>query len=294
MSLCNNNIQDKETIYEVMKWGEAVLESYKRPDASIDAKLLMKNLLGFDEMKLLLERDQKLAAHLKESYAYVIAKRAQGIPLQYITRNQDFMGLTFYVDDRVLIPRQDTETLIELLIEKSKTENFKTGVDIGAGSGCISISLVTYIKELTMTAIDLSEGALDVTKKNVKEHGLEGRVRFLQSDVLEAYNKEEKVDLVVSNPPYISEKDCKELMIEVIGHEPRMALTDEGDGLSFYRRITKDAKEILKPGGILAYEIGYNQAEAVTTILEEAGYIEIETHQDLAGKDRVVIGRNPV
>lgn len=294
MNQCNNKIEDKETIYEVIKWGQAVLESYKRPDASIDAKLLMKNLLGFDEMKLLLERDKKLAAHLKESYAYVIAKRAQGIPLQYITKNQDFMGLTFYVDDRVLIPRQDTETLIELLIEKSKIEHFKTGVDIGTGSGCISVSLATFIEGLTMTAIDISEDALDVAKKNVKEHNLEERIKFLQSDVLEAYNKEEKVDLVVSNPPYISEKDCRELMIEVIGHEPRMALTDEGDGLSFYKRITKDAKEILKPGGIIAYEIGYNQAKAVTTILETAGYIEIETYQDLAGKDRVVIGRNPV
>lgn len=294
MNQCNNKIEDKETIYEVIKWGQAVLESYKRPDASIDAKLLMKNLLGFDEMKLLLERDKKLAVHLKESYAYVIAKRAQGIPLQYITKNQDFMGLTFYVDDRVLIPRQDTETLIELLIEKSKIEHFKTGVDIGTGSGCISVSLATFIEGLTMTAIDISEDALDVAKKNVKEHNLEERIKFFQSDVLEAYNKEEKVDLVVSNPPYISEKDCRELMIEVIGHEPRMALTDEGDGLSFYKRITKDAKEILKPGGIIAYEIGYNQAKAVTTILETAGYIEIETYQDLAGKDRVVIGRNPV
>lgn len=293
MNRCSK-IEDKETIYEVMKWGEAILENYKRPDAAIDAKLLMKLLLGFDETKLLLEREQKLATHLKESYTYVIAKRAQGIPLQYITKNQDFMGLTFYVDDRVLIPRQDTETLIELLIEKSKTEHFEKGVDIGAGSGCISISLATYIEGLNMTAIDLSEGALDVTKKNVKEHGLEERIKFLQSDVLEAYNKEEKVDLVVSNPPYISEKDCRELMIEVIGHEPRMALTDEGDGLSFYKRITKDTKEILKPGGIIAYEIGYNQAKAVTTMLEEAGYIEIETHQDLAGKDRVVIARNPV
>lgn len=293
MSQCNK-IEDKETIFEVMKWGEAVLESYKRPDAAIDAKLLMKNILGFDEMKLLLERNQKLAAHMKDAYAYVIAKRAQGIPLQYITKNQDFMGLTFYVDDRVLIPRQDTETLIELLIEKSKVEHFSKGVDIGAGSGCISISLATYIEGLTMTAIDLSEDALDVTKKNVKAHGLENRIKTLQSDVLATYNKEEKVDLVVSNPPYISIEDCRELMIEVIGHEPRMALTDEGDGLSFYKRITQDAKGILKPGGIIAYEIGYNQAEAVTTILEEAGYIEIETYQDLAGKDRVVIGRNPV
>ncbi|WP_054743506.1 peptide chain release factor N(5)-glutamine methyltransferase [Cellulosilyticum ruminicola] len=294
MSLCSNKIEDKETIYEVMKWGEAVLNSYKRPNAAIDAKLLMKNLLGFDEMRLLLERDQKLAAHLKESYTYVIAKRAQGIPVQYITRNQEFMGLNFYVDDRVLIPRQDTETLIELLIEKARIEQFKTGVDIGAGSGCISISLVTYIEGLNMTAIDLSEGALDVTKKNVKEHGLEEHVKFLQSDVLEAYNKEEKVDLVVSNPPYISLQDCKDLMIEVIGHEPRMALTDEGDGLSFYKRITNDAKEILKPGGIIAYEIGYDQGKAVKIMLEEAGYIEVEVYQDLAGKDRVVIGRNPV
>ncbi len=293
MSLCNK-IKDKETIYEVMKWGEAVLESYKRPDAGIDAKLLMKDILGFDETKLLLERHQKLADHLKESYTYVIAKRAQGIPLQYITKSQEFMGLTFYVDDRVLIPRQDTETLIELLIQKNKEENFVKGVDIGTGSGCISISLTKYIEGLKMTAIDLSEGALEVAKKNVQIHQLEERIKLLQSNVLDAYNKKETVDLVVSNPPYISQDDCRELMVEVIGHEPRMALTDEGDGLSFYKRITKDAKEILKPGGIIAYEIGYNQAKEVTTILEAAGYVEIEVHQDLAGKDRVVMARKPV
>ena len=293
MNQCNK-IQNQTTIFEVMKWGQQVLEEHGRPDANIDAKLLMKHLLGFDETKLLLERHQKLAEHLKESYTYVIAKRAQGIPLQYITKNQEFMGLTFYVDHRVLIPRQDTETLIEHLIEKNKKEQFKTGVDIGTGSGCISISLVNYIDELCMTAIDLSEGALEVAEKNAKAHQVADRIKFLQSDVLEAYNKDEKVDLVVSNPPYISEVDCRTLMQEVIGHEPRMALTDEGDGLSFYKRITHDAKAILKPRGTIAYEIGYDQGQAVKTILEDAGFIEVEVHQDLAGKDRVVIARNPV
>ena len=293
MNQCSN-IEDKETIYDLMKWGQGVLESYGCPDAAIDAKLLMKDLLGFNETQLLLERHKKLVDHLKESYTYVIAKRAEGIPLQYITKNQEFMGLTFYVDERVLIPRQDTETLIELLIEKNQKEHFKKGVDIGTGSGCISISLARYIPDLEMTAVDLSPDALEVAKKNVKFHELTERISFLQSDVLDAYDKNDKVDLVVSNPPYISEVDCRSLMTEVISHEPRMALTDEGDGLSFYKRITKDAKEILKPNGIIAYEIGYDQGKAVSTILEEAGYIEIEVHQDLAGKDRVVIARNPV
>ena len=275
--------------------GEEILR--KRRKSEKDSDSITKGglaVLGFDETKLLLERHQKLAEHLKESYTYVIAKRAQGIPLQYITKNQEFMGLTFYVDHRVLIPRQDTETLIEHLIEKNKKEQFKTGVDIGTGSGCISISLVNYIDELCMTAIDLSEGALEVAEKNAKAHQVADRIKFLQSDVLEAYNKDEKVDLVVSNPPYISEVDCRTLMQEVIGHEPRMALTDEGDGLSFYKRITHDAKAILKPRGTIAYEIGYDQGQAVKTILEDAGFIEVEVHQDLAGKDRVVIARNPV
>lgn len=280
-------------IYEVVKWGEEILKGYEKPDATIDARLLLRHLLGFNETELLLNREMIVPAHVRESYVYLIAKRSQGTPLQYITKNQDFMGLNFYVDDRVLIPRQDTETLVETLIQMSKSEPIKEGIDIGTGSGCISIALAHYIENLNMTALDISEAALDVAKKNVKMHGLENKICCIKSDLLKNYPQDqEKVDLIVSNPPYISKKECGELMQEVRNYEPQIALTDGLDGLTFYRNISKEAKALLKPYGIIAYEIGYNQSQEVTTILEQEGFIEVETLKDLAGKDRVVIARN--
>lgn len=279
------------TIYEVMKWGEEVLKAHQRPDAHIDAKLLIMYVLEMNETKLLIERTRKMDESLIKVYAAHISERAKGVPLQYITNEQEFMGLSFYVDDRVLVPRQDTETLIETILQEAEKTSIKFGVDIGTGSGCISIALAHYIKDLKMTALDLSKGALEVATKNIKAHQLEDRITVIESDVLSQYPQDQKVDLVVSNPPYISIEDTMTLMEEVQNHEPHMALTDGGDGLSFYKKISKDAKTILREGGIIAYEIGYNQSKAVTTILEEEGYEAIRTIQDLAGKDRVVIAR---
>ena len=286
MSLCN-----PQSIFEWMKWGEEVLDEKGRPDSAIDAKLLMKYVLAFNETQLLLERQKRLDEGMQQIYKSLIEKRSSGIPLQQLTGTQEFMGLEFQVNEHVLIPRQDTETLIEELLEQNKTFSFKRGIDIGTGSGCISITLAYYIKELTMCAIDISEEALKVARHNIEKHDLEKRLYTLKSDVLENYAEEEKVDLIVSNPPYISKEEVETLMIEVIGHEPREALTDEGDGLSFYKRISKAAKSYLKKGGVIAYEIGYNQGKAVTTILKEEGYSDVKLLPDLSGNDRVITAR---
>lgn len=279
------------SIFETVKWGESFLQDANRPDASIDAKLLMRFLLGFSETDFLLKRHERISDSIRDTYVNKIKQRAEGIPLQYITNSQEFMGLEFYVDERVLIPRQDTETLVEKLIEMNHKEQFETGIDIGTGSGCISIALAHSIQALKMIAIDVSQDALTVAKRNIEALNLEDRISTLWSDVFDSYELVEPVDLIVSNPPYISEEDCRTLMTEVRGHEPHLALTDGGDGLKFYRMISKEAKAYLKEGGIIAYEIGYNQGEAVTTILKDEGYKDIELIQDLAGKDRVVIGR---
>lgn len=286
MNLCN-----PKSIFEWIKWGEMTLKTKGRPDSAIDAKLLMKHVLGINETRLLLERQKLLEEPLQSTYKLLVESRSRGIPVQQLTGIQEFMGLEFIVNAHVLIPRQDTETLIEELLEQNKVFSFKRGIDIGTGTGCISVALAHYIPDLTMYAIDISEEALKVAAKNIQKHELEKRIFTLKSNVLESYPKEEKVDLIVSNPPYISKEDVETLMIEVIGHEPRQALTDEGDGLSFYKRISKDAKSYLNKGGVIAYEIGYNQGKAVTTILKEEGYSNIRLLQDLSGNDRVVTAR---
>lgn len=291
MNQCHHSLESGTSIWHAMKWAQEVLETNKRPDAQIDAKLLMLYVLEYNESQLLLNRQKAMPSEQLEKYQFYVLTRAKGVPLQHITHEQEFMGLNFYINENVLIPRQDTESLIEKLLEINDTAHFRTGIDIGTGTGCIGISLAHYIKGLKMTLIDVSDKALEVARRNVRAHGLEEAVVTLKSDVLSAYEGE-KVDFIVSNPPYIAKEDMEDLMIEVKAHEPHLALTDEGDGLYFYREISKKAKMYLKKGGFLAYEIGYNQGEAVTTILENEGYESIELFQDLAGNDRVIIAKN--
>lgn len=284
------NLPNPATLWEVMKWGEAVLTATGRPDAAIDAKLLLMYVTKYDQMKLLLERGQVLQEDHCEAYKALIEKRSEGIPLQHLTHEQEFMGYRFYVNEHVLVPRQDTETLIETIMDWQGDHPIKSGIDIGTGSGCIGISLCKLLPDLSMTLVDISEEALKVAAYNVKMHELTSRISLLQSDMLNAYTGE-KVDLIVSNPPYIALKDMDDLMIEVKDHEPHLALTDGGDGLYFYREITKAAKAHLKNEGLLAYEIGYDQGDAVSKIMTEAGYENVTVYQDLAGNDRVVIGK---
>lgn len=279
------------TVNELINKGRNILEAYEKPDAAIDARLLAMYILECSAAKLLLIGNEKVADHVEQSYMYFIAKRVQGIPLQYITKEQPFMGLDFYVDERVLIPRQDTEVLVEELIAYSKEHGFTKGVEVGVGSGCISVSLAHYIKDVHITAIDICEQALEVAKKNILSNQVESQITLLQSDVFEKYEgEEETLDFIVSNPPYITSEECKTLMKEVRGYEPFKALTDGGDGLKFYREITKEGKKWLKPHGLLAYEIGYLQAESVCAILEAEGFENIRVIKDLAQKDRVVFG----
>ena len=290
MNMLKNHLQ-KVTVSQLVAIGRKTLESCGKADAAIDTRLLALHVFNYTSSDLILHGNDEVSDSMKESYMQMIIQRSQGIPLQYITNNQEFMGLTFYVDERVLIPRQDTETLVETIIEYSKKNRVEKALEVGVGSGCISISLVHYIKGIDVTAIDICENALAVAKKNVKAHQLEEHITLLQSDLFKAYDgKEESLDLIVSNPPYITLDECSELMEEVKEHEPRKALTDEGDGLKFYREITKNGKKYLKKNGLLAYEIGYLQGSDVCQILEQEGFYNIKLIQDLAGKDRVVIG----
>lgn len=290
MNIAREQLKDA-TVNQMIALGRDVLMSYNKPDATIDARLLALHVLHCNMSELLLHGNERMTEHLKESFMYMIARRAGGTPLQYITNNQEFMGLEFYVDERVLIPRQDTESLIEAIINYSKTHKLAKAVEVGVGSGCISVSLAHYIDGLILEGIDICQNALDVADKNIKKHNLQERITLFKSDVFADYDgEEESLDLIVSNPPYITFEECKGLMQEVKEFEPRKALTDEGDGLRFYREITKEGKKYLKPNGLLAYEIGYLQGKDVCAILEQEGFKDVQLIQDLAHRDRVVIG----
>ena len=215
-------------------------------------------------------------------------------PLQYILGEWEFYGYPFFVDERVLIPRQDTEILVEqckyLIIDKEKPKV----CDIGTGSGAISISLGKEVKNAQILGLDISEKALEVANKN-KELNKAENVKFLKSDVFATLRDEKyknvKFDLIVSNPPYIPVEEYRELMPEVLNHEPKNALTDEHDGYYFYEKITKESRDFLIDGGYLAFEVGYNQAQKVSELMRENSFEVISIVKDYGDIERVVIGK---
>ena len=222
-------------------------------------------------------------------YEKYIEKRAERIPLQQLLHEQEFMGLSFYVDEPVLIPRQDTEILVEEVL-KELHDGMRV-LDMCTGSGCILLSLLHYSNDCEGLGVDLSAEALEVAGRNVlkvltpekAEHA-----HFLQSDLFEKV--EGKFEIIVSNPPYIASAEVEKLMPEVRDHEPRMALDGTEDGLYFYRRIIEEAGKHLVSSGMLFFEIGYDQGQAVSELMRTEGYCEVQVVQDYAGLDRVVLG----
>ncbi|MCQ2539650.1 MAG: peptide chain release factor N(5)-glutamine methyltransferase [Acetatifactor sp.] len=267
--------------------GKGALAAAGVPEADLDARLLLEYVCGTDRNTLLVHGDREVTAEEQSQYDTLIEKRAQRVPLQQITGVQDFMGLTFQVNSDVLIPRQDTEILVEEVL--GNLHDGMRVLDMCTGSGCILISLLRYSNGCEGTGADVSEKALAVAQRNAAE--LLPRpeaVSFVQSDLFESV--EGTYDIVVSNPPYIATDVIETLMPEVKDHEPRIALDGTGDGLFFYRQIIKDCKKNLAKGGMLFFEIGYDQGEAVRLLMEENGFLEVTVKQDYSGLDRVVFG----
>lgn len=274
------------SIGKVWEEGTTVLEQADIENAKGDAWTLLEHLTHITKTKYYLNIHQEIEQELQQQYQSLIQKRASHIPLQYLTGEQEFMGLKFLVNEHVLIPRQDTEVLVELLLERiTGNENI---LDMCTGSGCIAISLAKIKGLQNVTAVDISASALEVAKKNAKLQEVP-EIQWVCSNLFEKI--EGTFDVIVSNPPYIASKELEELMPEVKHYEPLHALDGKEDGLYFYRKITKAAGRYLAIGGILAYEIGYDQAESVGQIMEEMGFCNIEIYPDLAGLDRVVIGK---
>lgn len=272
---------------DLCKYGETYLKKNNVEEASLDAKLLLEFVMGTDRNYLFAHGDAAVSEEKAEQYQTFIEKRAAHIPLQYLTGVQEFMGLEFYVNEHVLIPRQDTECLVEEAMLEIM-DGMKV-LDMCTGSGCILISLMKYKNELSGTAADVSEDALIVARKNAAHHGVS--IEFVNSDLFAALPVPKiKFDAIVSNPPYISSDVVDTLTEEVREHEPRLALDGKKDGLFFYRSISEQAGSYLVHGGKLLFEIGFDQGAQVKALLREHGFDSVRIAQDLSGNDRVVCG----
>lgn len=308
------------------------------PDFTLDVSLIFMKVLGLTRAQLITRSHMQVQERDRIKIEEMVKRRALCEPIAYIIGSKFFMGLEFYVDKQVLIPRGDTEILCENALELLKKQEFQRkntkssdvdiqdlniqdidvqnvnnptsnksgakdlrGLEIGIGSGAISISLLAYQKNLLMDAVDLSEGALQIAKRNAQFHQVEDRLYLMQADALnskfyEFLNSWEslkgtKYDFVISNPPYINEADKKDLMKDVVEYEPHMALFAQEEGLAFYRAILFHADQILKEDGFLAFEIGYDQASAVKKMAQERGFQKIQVIRDYEGHDRVVLAQ---
>lgn len=279
------------TILELLDKGTKILLEVDKENARLDATLLLGHIIGRDRLYILIHGEEEIGEAEQEKYLELIEKRKQKMPIKYILGICEFMGLDFYVEEGVLIPRGDTEILVEEVLKHINEDEKLDVCDLCSGSGAIGISLAYYRKNINVDSIDYFEKPKEVTIKNIKKHNLENRMRFIESDLLKAVIKEgKKYDMIVSNPPYIREEEINNLMDDVKVYEPHTALSGGEDGLIFYRRIVDESKLVLKENGILAFEIGHDQGIDVKTLMEKNNFKDVRVIKDLAGHDRVVIG----
>lgn len=256
----------------------------------LDVETLLQKVLDVDRLYILLNLDKSLSDDEEKLFNKFIKERLNNRPIAYIVENREFMGLDFYVKEGVLIPRPDTEVLVEAVIELGKDKGAINILDIGTGSGAITVSLAKYLENAKITSVDISDIALKIGKKNAQSNDVDDRITFIKSDLFTNIEKNMKFDIIVSNPPYIKREVIETLDKQVKDFEPYNALEGGIDGLDFYRAITTQGKNYLNKGGILAYEVGHDQSEDVSKLMEKNGYTNIYTRKDLQQIDRVVIG----
>ena len=275
-------------IKEVMRKGMIKLKTNGIQEPNLKSRLLMQYILNRPREYLLVHDDKQLTLRQEVNYFKAIKKLLDGVPLQHITHRQEFMKLMFYVDENVLIPRPDTEILVEEVIKIAKKINAKKILDLCTGSGAIAISLAKYIEGSQITATDISRKALSIAKLNAANNNVEDKITFVSSNLFQNI-PEEKYDIIVSNPPYIKRKVIEKLDKEV-KKEPIIALDGGNDGLEFYKKIVDNAYEYLKYKGYLCLEIGYDQKDEVTKLIENEGkYIDTYSKKDLFDNDRIII-----
>ena len=282
------------TFGEILDVGIKRLKQANIADAAIDAERLLMYLMNENRTFIYLHRNDGTDENHADAYFELIDRRAEGEPLQYIVGEQEFMGLSFNVNEAVLIPRQDTETLVETALSFAKNKKGSISIlDMCCGSGAIAISMAYFLPKSKLTACDISEAALNVARSNAKKNGVEKKINFIESDLYMPVQKKkpmkDKFDMILCNPPYIPSDVIPTLQREIKDHEPVAALDGGKDGLDFYRKMVTDSAVHLKKGGYILFEIGHDQADDVTALLEEEGcYKDIFTHKDMARSDRVI------
>lgn len=278
-------------LQEWLRQGESRLQSGPHPErAQRDAETLLLHLIGKNRAWLLTHLDDDFGGCKSIGYSQLIERRFAGEPIQYITGECEFYGLPFHVNRDVLIPRPETEHLVEKVLELAAKLDGPRIVDVGTGSGAIAVVLAHKLPMAKVTATDISQAALSMARENALLNGVAERVRFGEGDLLKPVAGE-RFEFVVSNPPYVAESDRGTLAVEVLDFEPELALFAQEDGLGIYRRLSQLAYDALVPGGFVLFEIGYGQADAVAAILSAAGFCDIHFAKDLQGIDRVIAGR---
>ena len=287
-----------QTFHELLTQGIQLLMNAGIEEARLDAWLLLEYTADISRAWYYAHPESEVNEEIVSEYLSLCQKRAEHIPLQHLTHQACFMGYDFYVDERVLVPRQDTEVLAEEALHQLRNMRNPRILDMCTGSGCLLLSLLMELPDAIGTGVDISEAALAVAERNRKNLELEKRAVLVQSDTFSgdyfqknSGNISLEYDMLISNPPYIPTEDIGKLMEEVRFHDPVLALDGREDGLYFYRRITEQAGKYLKPGGWLMYEIGCEQGADVSAIMQGEGFTEVTVKKDLAGLDRVVIGK---
>lgn len=291
--------EDNKTIYELLEEGKIILKNAGISEYEQDAYLLLEHVTGLDRMGYIASKYDLASEDVRDRYMSLIADRSKRIPLQHIIGYAYFYGLRFKVNDKVLIPRFDTENLVECALEIiSELEMSCSGkitlLDMCTGSGCIAISIKDSASDVIVSGVDISSEALLIAEENQKliarDNGWKDNISFIQSNLFEQVDDKERFDIIVSNPPYIDHKDIEQLEPEVRDYDPALALFAEDSGLDYYKKITSQANKYLNNGGYLLYEIGYNQADSVKAIMRDNGFLDIKIIQDLSGLDRVLVG----
>ena len=278
------------SIQELLNIGKKKLDNSGNEYAKYERKVLLEEVLGCNYMYMLMNGDEEVSKEKETQYLRLIEKRCEHYPLQYLLGYAHFMDYTFLVNEHVLIPRNDTEVLVEaangILEQMTAGKQNVSILDLCCGSGCIGISLKLYHKDVTLTLSDVSDEALQIAKQNLDKYNLDANL--VCDNLLQGITGQ--MDMIVSNPPYIESSVIDTLMPEVKEYEPMLALDGGEDGLDFYRQIIEQAPAYLNEGGWLMFEIGYNQGEAVSKRMQEQGFQDVQVKKDYAGLDRVVYG----
>jgi release factor glutamine methyltransferase len=287
----SEELSDELTIADALREAATALRVAGLPEPRREAGSLLSHVVGRDSAFLITHADEMLTADERAAFRAGVARRVAGEPFQYIAGRQEFYGLEFEVTPDVLIPRPETELLVETALELLKGTDAPFICDVGTGTGCIAVVLLHEREDARGFALDVSTSALTVAARNAEHHGVAERLRLIVSDCFDALGADEGVrfDLVASNPPYIAERDIEELQREVREHEPRVALTPGGDGLSVVRRLVSEAPRFLKPGGHLVIEIGFGQHEQVAALVDSQVWTLLDIRRDLQGIPRTVV-----